>query len=174
VGKEHEGVLKYKPGGGKSSQDNDATPDGDEANGHLGVQVQGADYEKQFKLLGFTDQSKVPRHHFLGGVDIILPVRGSKNEKAFAALVAAMIEGKKVLIARIIERKNAEPKLVVLYPWVSKRKPLLYMAQLPTAEDLRDYQFPSLIPASEPQRQAARELIKTLDLTKNPGEPEGE
>jgi formaldehyde-activating enzyme involved in methanogenesis len=63
----------------------------------------------------------------MGGVDIILPVRGKKNERAFAAMVAAMIEGHKVLIAKIIERKNADPKLVVLYPWVSKRKPLLYM-----------------------------------------------
>jgi formaldehyde-activating enzyme involved in methanogenesis len=71
--------------------------------------------------------SKVPRHHFMAGVDIILPVRGSKNERAFAAMVGAMIEGHKVLIAKIIERKNAEPKLVVLYPHISKKKPILYM-----------------------------------------------
>jgi hypothetical protein len=32
-----------------------------------------------------------------------------------------MIETKKVLIAKIIERKNADPKLVVLYPHVSKK-----------------------------------------------------
>jgi len=167
VGKEHEHVLKYKPGGG--SQETKKKKDEASQEG-LGVEVQGSDYEKQFKLLGFTDQSKVPRHHFMGGVDIILPVRGSKNERAFAAMVAAMIEGHKVIIAKIIERKNADPKLVVLYPWVSKRKPLLYMVQLPTSEDIRDYQFPSLVPASEPQREAARELIKTLDLTKEEDE----
>jgi formaldehyde-activating enzyme involved in methanogenesis len=80
------------------------------------VKVESSDYEKQFKLLGFTEQSKVPRHHFMAGVDIILPVRGSKNERAFAAMVGAMIEGHKVLLAKIIERKNADPKLVVLYP----------------------------------------------------------
>jgi len=159
VGKEHEHVLKYKGGGGSQETKKDE-------DGGLGVEVQGSDYEKQFKLLGFTEQSKVPRHHFMGGVDIILPVRGAKNERAFAAMVAAMIEGHKVIIAKIIERKNADPKLVVLYPWVSKRKPLLYMVQLPTSEDIRDYQFPSLVPASEPQRQAARQLIKTLDLAK--------
>ena len=79
-------------------------------------------------MLGFTEQSKVPRHHFLGGVDLILPVKGSKNERAFAAMVYAMIEGKKVIIAKIIERKNSDPKLVVLYPHISKKKPLLYMA----------------------------------------------
>jgi hypothetical protein len=70
----------------------------------------------------------VPRHHFVAGVDIVLPVRGSKNERAFAALVSAMLDSKKVLIAKIIERKNAEPKLTVLYPHISRKKPLLYMA----------------------------------------------
>jgi ATP-dependent DNA helicase 2 subunit 2 len=92
----------------------------------------------------------------MAGVDIILPVRGAKNERAFAAMVNAMIEGHKVLIAKIIERKNAEPKLIVLYPHISRKKPILYMVQLPTAEEIRDYQFPSLVPASEEQRKAAR------------------
>ena len=104
--------------------------------------------ERQFKLLGFTDQSSVPRHHFMAGIDVILPARGQKNERAFAAMVNAMIETHKVLLAKIIERKNADPKLVVLYPHISKKQPLLYMAQLPTAEDLRDYQFPSLVQAT--------------------------
>ena len=63
----------------------------------------------------------------MAGVDIILPVRGAKNERAFAAMVNAMIEGQKVLIAKIVERKNAEPKMVVLYPHISRKKPLLYM-----------------------------------------------
>ena len=63
----------------------------------------------------------MPRHHFMAGVDIILPIKGQKNERAFAAMVYAMIETKKVLIAKIVERKNADPKLVVLYPHVSKK-----------------------------------------------------
>jgi hypothetical protein len=62
----------------------------------------------------------------MAGVDIILPIKGQKNERAFAAMVYAMIETKKVLIAKIVERKNADPKLVVLYPHVSKKQPLLY------------------------------------------------
>ena len=52
---------------------------------------------------------------------MILPVRGTKNERAFASMVVAMIESHRVLIASIIERKNAEPKLVVLYPYISKK-----------------------------------------------------
>lgn len=50
-----------------------------------------------------------------------------------------MIETKKVMIAKIIERKNADSKLVVLLPHINKKTPLLYLAHLPTAEDLREY-----------------------------------
>lgn len=63
----------------------------------------------------------------MGGVDIILPVKGEKNERAFAAMVNAMIETFKVLMAKIIERKNADPKLVALYPHISKKQPILYL-----------------------------------------------
>lgn len=38
------------------------------------------------------------------------------------------------------------------------------MVQLPTAEDLRDYQFPSLVQSTNKQREAARNLISKLDL----------
>ena len=60
-------------------------------------------------MLGFADQASVPRHHFMNGVDVILPSRGEANERAFAALVYAMIETHRVLIAKVIMRKNAEP-----------------------------------------------------------------
>ena len=75
----------------------------------------------------------------MNGVDIVLPVRGSKNERAFAAIVNSMIETHKVLLAKIVERKSADPKLVVLYPHISKKQPLLYLVQVPTNEDLRDF-----------------------------------
>ena len=57
----------------------------------------------------------------MSGVDVVLPVNGTKNERAFAAMVNAMIETNKVLIAKIIERANADPKLVVLHPYISNR-----------------------------------------------------
>lgn len=55
-------------------------------------------------------------------------MKGSKNERAFAALVVGMIETNRVIIAKLIERKGSDPKLVVLYPHISKKKSLLYMA----------------------------------------------
>ncbi len=88
---------------------------------------QNGDIERQFKMLGFCKESEVPRHHFMQGVDVILPIRGAKNERAFAAMVTMMIETKKVMLAKIMERKNADPKLVSLYPYNQKKRPLLYM-----------------------------------------------
>ena len=84
-------------------------------------EIQMGDQDREFKMLGFAKESDVPRHHFVAGVDVILPVKGDKNERAFAALVTEMIASKKVMIAKIIERKNADPKLVSLYPHISKK-----------------------------------------------------
>jgi hypothetical protein len=60
-----------------------------------------------------------------------------------------MLDTSKVLIAKIIERKNADAKLVGLFPHINKKRPLLYLAQLPTAEDIRDYRFPSLVASTD-------------------------
>ena len=79
-------------------------------------------------MLGFTDASKVPRHHFVAGVDVVLPIRGSKNERAFAALVVEMIDTNKVMIVKIKERKGSDAKLVGLFPHINKKRPLLYLA----------------------------------------------
>ena len=89
---------------------------------------------------------------FMAGVDIILPMKGTKNERAFAAMVHAMIEKKKVLIAKLQATVSADPKLVTLHPHVSKKQPLLYLAIVPTAEDMRDYQFPPLVQSTNKQR----------------------
>ena len=86
----------------------------------VGMGLNG-DVEKQFKMLGFADQSSVPRHHYVAGVDVVLPLRGSKNERAFAALVDQMIATRKCIIARLAERKNADPKLVALFPHINKK-----------------------------------------------------
>ena len=38
----------------------------------------------------------------MGGVDVIMPMKGDQNERAFAAMVLAMIEKKKVLVAKLV------------------------------------------------------------------------
>jgi len=176
VSAENEKVLKL--GSGTLKKNDDRSQKGRSGStsprGNDGIKMQQGGVEKCFKLLGFTSQDSVARHHFMGGVDVVLPVKGSKNERAFAALVDAMIGKHRVLIAKIVERKNADPKLVVLHPHISKKQPLLYLAQVPTAEDLRDFQFPSLVQSTNKQRQAASDLIDKLDLCAAEEDAEGE
>ena len=57
-------------------------------------------------MIGFTPRSKVPRAHFIAGVDVVLPQKGDANEKAFAAMIHAMLETDRVMIAKIVERLN--------------------------------------------------------------------
>jgi len=114
--------------------------------------IQMGDTERRFKMIGFAKESSVERHHFVNGVDVVLPNKGEKNEKAFAALIHEMIASKRVMIAMIVERKNADPKLVTLFPHINKKQPLLYMVQLPTSEDMREYQFPPLVSSTDVQR----------------------
>ena len=145
MSQENETVLKGKvaPKLDKNEDDleeekDDGKPKGPVKLEDVTVGVNG-DVERCCKMLGFAEQSSVPRHHFVAGVDVVLPTRGAKNERAFAALISQMIETKKCIIARLQERKNGDPKLVSLFPHVNKKQPLLYMVQLPTNEDIRDY-----------------------------------
>lgn len=69
------------------------------------------------KAIGFTDSSRVPRHYFLGGCDIVIPNPTSESDKtAFTSFVQGMIELNKYLICRFVPRANADAKLVVLIP----------------------------------------------------------
>ncbi len=126
--------------------------------------LKGEETQSQLKMLGFAMVDSIPRHHFLGSVDVVVGVNSVKNQRAFTAIVRAMIELKRVLIAKIVERKNAQPKLVSLWPHISKGRAILYMAQLPTAEDIRDYQFPSLVSATAEQEKVTGELVTALTL----------
>ena len=64
----------------------------------------------------------------MSGVDVIMPAKGEKNERAFAAMVLAMIEKKKVLVAKLVANASADPKLVTLHPFVKEKQPILYLA----------------------------------------------
>lgn len=72
--------------------------------------------EKSMKLLGFAKKSQIPRHHFLGGADILISTPDKQNSTAFQSLVQAMNETGKVMICRFLPRNNVIPHLVVLSP----------------------------------------------------------
>jgi len=94
--------------------------------------------DKCLKMLGFTEESKVPRQHYMEGCDIVAPVESAKNREAFSALIHAMTETKKVMIAKF-NMRGTKPKLVVLHPHIDEKTECLYMNTLPTSEEIRDY-----------------------------------
>jgi ATP-dependent DNA helicase 2 subunit 2 len=130
--------------------------------------------ERCLRAIGFTDNFRVPRHHYMSTSDVIIPDPTSEIEmRAFHALVTEMITMNKVLICRYVYRTNSEPKLVVLYPKISKTHgSLLYLNSLPTVEDMRDYQFESLKESTTNQQKVIGEFIKSLSLERE--EEDGE
>ena len=127
---------------------------------------------KCLKVIGFTDSYRVPRHYFMSGVDIVIPNPTSNEDiKGTLALVNEMIKMNKVIIARYVFRNNAQPKLVVLTPHMSKKGPVFYLNVLPTAEEIRDFQFESLPEASKKQEEFMGYFIDSLDLEQD-GEEE--
>jgi ATP-dependent DNA helicase 2 subunit 2 len=93
-----------------------------------------------------------------------VPVESAQNRKAFSALIHAMIETQKVMIAKWTSRRNVSPRLVVLHPYTAPKFECLYMNVLPTVEDIRDYQFKSLIKSTEEQQKTMEDFVDALDM----------
>lgn len=79
--------------------------------------------EKNFRLLGFVESEKIPRHCFLGEVDIVTPQKDDiTGRRLFSAFTHSMISQKKYGLARYIPRNSkngVSPKMVVLIPYRS-------------------------------------------------------
>ena len=82
--------------------------------------------DKNFRLLGFIDKSKVPRHAFMGDVDIVVPsTENIVGRKLFTSFIYSMLSLNKYGLARYIPRnaKNGViPKMMVLIPYRSAER----------------------------------------------------
>ena len=111
--------------------------------------------EKNFKLLGFVDKNKIPRHVLMGEADIVVPSDNPLSKKLFTSFIYSMITLNRYAIARYVPRNNKNgvtPKLVTLMPFRSAEKECFYIIELPTVEDVREYPFNSLKKATDKQR----------------------
>lgn len=122
--------------------------------------------ERQLRLLCFSEEKRVPRHFLLTGTDIIVPVGDNPaNCTAFNALVEGLLETQKVGVARYVGRAGSAPKLAGLFPHKSATGfRCIYLCQLPTAEDVRDYRFSSLPQSSQSQKELVEQMIGQMDL----------
>jgi len=102
---------------------------------------------KVLKLIGFFPENQFPIYKGLGNADCIAAEPGNvQSAIALSSLIHAMIESKRVALARFGARENSEPKLVALFPVVTEEYECFYSVQMPFSEDSRESSliFPSL------------------------------
>ena len=73
---------------------------------------------KSMKVLGYLPSANIPRHYFMSGVDIVLPVPDQIQEMAFAALVQALYQRDDVILIRYAYRDSTSVRLAVLSPCI--------------------------------------------------------
>lgn len=123
--------------------------------------------EPELTLLGFTDRSRIPRHHFMGFLyQVISEPYDLPASLAFSSIVKACLDLDQVLIVRYVYRANLAPHLSVLLPYSKEVYDGFYMVDLPFAEDIRNYPFRSFesIKHNEEQLEAAEQLISSMDM----------
>jgi hypothetical protein len=131
--------------------------------------------EKNFTLLGFVESEKIPRHCFLGEMDIVVPNKENHTSaKLFSAFIYSMLKEKKYGLARYIPRnskRGVTPRLVVLIPYRSPEREMFYLTELPTVECVREYPFNGLKASTSEQKELVRKLVDKMMLFHE--EPDG-
>lgn len=134
-------------------------------------------------IRGFASRAAIPRQYLMSESIMIIAdsVNGNKADAmAYTALVDSMLKNDKVAIARYVNKKMGEVKMVCLVPLVSSTKHtsmypynnnpvrMLILSKLPFAEDVRISQFPSLTKpkstSGKPRIQKDKENESNLDI----------
>lgn len=150
---------------------------------------------KDLKLVGFTSlddgKTRVPPFLWTGdSVKVMLPRKDDDvAAKCYKALLRSMIEQNAAMILRYVYQANSQPRLVLGVPTVrhstdfdasaeESEVEILQIVNCPFAEDLRDFQFPSLEtekwkPKAE-EDQVVDALLDEFDLGSDEADLEGE
>ncbi|KZT42746.1 SPOC domain-like protein [Sistotremastrum suecicum HHB10207 ss-3] len=100
--------------------------------------------KKGIDICAFFPASKLRRELFMGEMQHVWADRAlGQNQVAFGSLVQAMHRKDLVAITRWVSRDSADPKMGVLMPKVWDKIDSFLWAQLPFADDVRKYTFPS-------------------------------
>ena len=129
--------------------------------------------DKNFRLLGFIDKSKVPRHAFMSEVDIVVPATDNLvGKKMFTAFIYSMLSLNKYGLARYVPRNSKAgviPKMMLLIPYRSAEREMFYLVELPTVEDVRQYPFNSLKQSTAEQKDMVKKLVEKMMLVGSDG-----
>ncbi|KAJ0070287.1 hypothetical protein NL108_007624 [Boleophthalmus pectinirostris] len=125
---------------------------------------------KCFAVLGFTKQSLIQRHQFMGNQ--VLKIFAAKDDEhagiALSALIRALDQLNMAAIVRYAYNKSSNPQVGAAFPCIKQDYECLLYVQLPFTEDLRQFSFPSLknkkFTPSETQLSAVDSLIDSMML----------
>ncbi|KIJ21356.1 hypothetical protein PAXINDRAFT_123034 [Paxillus involutus ATCC 200175] len=137
--------------------------------------------KKGIDICGFFQKKNLNRSYPMSEVWYIYASPTSvPDQLAFSSIVQAMYEKGVLAIARMVTRDGADPKMGVLSPVVWPGVDVLLWVQMPFADDVRHYTFPSLstltsrsgermtrhayLPTEE-QLEAMDKFVDAMDLT---------
>ncbi|KAH7883997.1 SPOC domain-like protein [Phlebopus sp. FC_14] len=101
--------------------------------------------KKGIDVCGFFQKKNFNRSHPLSELSYVYASPTSAADQiAFSSIVQAMYEKGVMAIARMVGRDGADPKMGVLAPVVWEKVDVLLWVQMPFADDIRHYTFPSL------------------------------
>lgn len=137
--------------------------------GNQYVPVSSADEEK-FKIpgtgiirvIGFIPAHNIPRFHYLDGPSYVYP--SQELDAAYSAIKAfsiAMKSKDRVALVRLVKRENSDPSLMVLIPRKDHLdRDCFLMHRIPCVEDIREFNFPSLISFGSESQVRLNENLK--------------
>ncbi|KAL2081028.1 hypothetical protein ACEWY4_022881 [Coilia grayii] len=101
---------------------------------------------KCFSVLGFTKQSMINRHHFMGSqaIKVFAPKDDEHACIALSALIRALDSMGMAAIVRYAYDRRSNPQVGAAFPCVKETYECLIYVQLPYMEDLRQFSFASL------------------------------
>lgn len=98
-------------------------------------------------IVGFVAQEQYERYLDMSRSMVIIAQRTNDlANMAFSSFVHALFETSSYAVARLVPKENKPPTLVLLAPHIDIEpdQEVLFEVELPFAEDLRSYRFPSL------------------------------
>ncbi|CAE6491403.1 unnamed protein product [Rhizoctonia solani] len=141
---------------------------------------EGLHTRKGIEVNAFIPEATYPRHFSMGEVQYIYAdIGSSRAQVAFSSIVHAMFKKGLMAIVRWVNRDDSDPKMGVCKAEPGEVDYLMWV-QIPFAEDIRRYNFPSLdqyttkkgevlkehpyIPTSE-MEAAMEDWVDSMDLT---------
>ena len=118
---------------------------------------------KSMSLFGFLSRDQVRIQDLVGdGCMVFMPTEADGNsQRAWTALIQAMLEMDMVMVVRKVYNKSSAPRLGALVPEYNEDGELILChVELPFSEDIKDLQLPPLPSVTEQQEEVMDNLIE--------------